>query len=200
MNSVYFDLLAVGLLLINLLLGWRFGIVGRAIALGGLYGGVAAATALGNTLLRFFGGGGAANDLYNSAWTFLGITFGVVIMVEILDALYRDRMDKVISLMFDRTAGLVGGLFVGLLEVGIIILIAFAVSDSRATADENLPSHHSDTANAVRNSLISSHIAGMNGAVQTIFAPALPTSLSSHLADPTSVSTPSPHVCVGSTC
>jgi len=95
-NSFWFDFTAVALMLINIGLGWRFGIIGRAIALGGLYGGVAAATALGNGLLRFFGGGGEANDLYNSAWTFIGITFGVVFMVEILGALYRDRVEKVI--------------------------------------------------------------------------------------------------------
>jgi uncharacterized membrane protein required for colicin V production len=192
-NSLYFDLTAVGLLLINLALGWRFGIIGRAIALGGLYGGVAAATALGNGLLRFFGGGGAANDLYNSAWTFIGITFGVVAMVEILGALYRDRVEKVISLMFDRTAGLGAGLIVGLFEVGVIVMVAFAVGEAQASSTlERLPSHHGDTANAVRNSVITSHIAGLNPAMQTFFGPALPTSLSGHLADPTAVSTPSP--------
>jgi len=193
-NSLLFDLLAVGLLLINLALGWRFGIVGRGIALGGLYGGVAAATAMGNGLLRVFGGGGAANDLYNSAWTFIGITFGVVAMVEILGGLYRDRVDKVISLMFDRTAGLVGGLVVGMLEVGVIVMVAFAVGDAIPSSGlETLPSHHDDPAKAVRNSVITSHIAGLDPAVQTFFGPALPQSLSSHLADNTAVSTPSPH-------
>ncbi len=193
MSSLYFDLLAVGLLLINLALGWRFGIVGRAIALGGLYGGVAAATALGNGLLRFFGGGGAANDLYSGAWTFIGITFGVVFMVEILGALYRDRVEKVISLMFDRTTGLIGGLVVGLLEVGVIIMVAFAVSDALpANSLEQIPGGHGDSAKAVRNSAIASHIAGLNPAMQTFFGPALPTSLSGHLADTTAVATPTP--------
>jgi uncharacterized membrane protein required for colicin V production len=193
-NSLYFDLTAVGLLLINLALGWRFGIIGRAIALGGLYGGVAAATALGNGLLRFFGGGGAANDLYNSAWTFVGVTFGVLFMVEILGALYRDRVEKVVSLMFDRTAGLVAGLVVGLFEVGVIVMVALAVGEAQPSSSlEQLPSHHGDTANAVRNSAITSHIAGLNPAMQTFFGPALPTSLSGHLEDPTAVTTPSPH-------
>ena len=193
MNSLYFDLTAVGLLLINLALGWRFGIIGRAIALGGLYGGVAAAAALGNGLLRFFGGGGVATDLYNSAWTFIGITFGVVFMVEILGALYRDRVEKVISLMFDRTAGMVAGLIVGLFEVGVIVMVAFAVGEAQASSSlEQLPAHHTDTANAVRNSVITSHIAGLNPAMQTFFGPALPASLSGHLADPTAVTTPSP--------
>jgi len=192
-NSFWFDLTAVGLMLINLALGWRFGIIGRAIALGGLYGGVAAATALGNGVLRFFGGGGAANSLYNSAWTFIGITFGVVFMVEILGGLYRDRVEKVISLMFDRTSGLLAGLVVGILEVGVIILVAFAVGNAQAAdATQQLPDHHDDTARAVRNSFITSHIAGLDPAMRDFFAPALPQDLSGHLADSTAVETPKP--------
>ena len=193
MTGFFFDLVVVGLILINLALGWRFGIIGRAIALGGLYGGVAAATFLGNGLLRFFGGGGAANDLYNSAWTFIGITFGTVIMVEILGALYRDRVEKVISLMFDRTAGLAGGLIIGVLESAVVVMVALAVGDASAVgATEQLPQHHTDTAKAVRNSLIASHVAGLDPAMQTFFGPALPNGLASHLADTTAPSTPTP--------
>lgn len=192
MNSFWFDFTAVALMLINIALGWRFGIIGRAIALGGLYGGVAAATALGNGLLRFFGGGGAANDLYNSAWTFIGITFGVVFMVEILGALYRDRVEKVISLMFDRTAGMVAGVVIGILEVGVIVMVAFAVGEAQSNALQQTPRGHTDAANAVRSSVITSHIAGLNPAMQTFFGPALPNSLSGHLIDPTSQSTPTP--------
>ncbi len=194
MTGFFFDLVVVGLILINVALGWRFGIIGRAIALGGLYGGIAAATFLGNGLLRFFGGGGAANDLYNGAWTFIGITFGVVIMVEILGGLYRDRVEKVISLMFDRTAGLVAGLVIGVLEAAVVVMIALAVGDAQAAgAAEQLPPHHADTAKAVRNPLFASHIAGLDPAMQTFFGPALPNSLGGHLADTTTPSTPKPH-------
>lgn len=194
MNSFYFDLVAVGLILINIALGWRFGLVGRALALGGLYGGVAAATALGNGVLRFFGGGGAANDLYAGAWTFIGITFGVVAAVEILGGLYRDRVEKVISLMFDRTGGMVAGLVLGVLEAAVVVMVALAVGGAQADPSlaQQLPSHHDDTAKAVRNSLISSHIAGLDSAMQTFFGPALPASLSGHLADTTAPETPSP--------
>jgi uncharacterized membrane protein required for colicin V production len=188
MNSLWIDLGAVLLILANIALGWRFGIVGRAIALGGLYGGIAAATALGNGLIRFFGGGGAANDLYTSAWTYLGIVFGVIAMVEILGALYRDRVEKLISLMFDRTSGIVGGLIVGVLEVAIVTMVATAVGDAHAsTSAQQIPADHANPASAVRNSLIGSHVAGLDPAVRTIFGPALPDSLSNHLADSTAV-------------
>jgi hypothetical protein len=187
-NSLYIDLGAVLLILANVALGWRFGIVGRAIALGGLYGGVAAATFLGNGLLRFFGGGGAANDLYTSAWTYVGIVLGVVAMVEILGAVYRERVEKLISLMFDRTAGIAGGVVVGVFEVAIITMVALAVGDAHAsTSAQQIPADHSNPASAVRNSLIGSHVAGLDPAMRTIFGPALPDSLSNHLADTTAV-------------
>ncbi|HEV7677417.1 MAG TPA: CvpA family protein [Candidatus Dormibacteraeota bacterium] len=188
MTSLWIDLGAVLLILANMALGWRYGIVGRAIALGGLYGGVAAATALGNGLLRLFGGGGAANDLYSSAWMYVGIVFAVVAAVEILGALYRDRVEKLISLMFDRTSGIVGGLIIGVFEVAIITMVALAVGDAHAsTTAQQIPADHSNPASAVRNSLIGSHVAGIDPAVRTIFGPALPESLAGHLADTTAV-------------
>jgi uncharacterized membrane protein required for colicin V production len=189
-NGLYIDLIAVALIIVNLLLGWRFGIIGRALALGGLYGGVAAATAMGNRLLRLFGGGGAANDLYASAWMYIGVVFAVIAMVEILGALYRDRVEKVISLMFDRTSGIVGGLVVGVLQAAIVMMVALAVGDaSSADPGQKLPSERGNTASAVRNSVIGSHIAGLDPALKTFFGPALPPSLAGYLADTTSAAT-----------
>jgi len=191
-NSLYIDLIAVALIIVNLLLGWKFGILGRALALGGLYGGVAAATAMSDRLLRYFGGGGAANDLYASAWTFVGVVFGVVAMVEILGALYRDRVEKVISLMFDRTTGLAAGLVVGVLQAAVVVMVLLAVGDATAAAPtQKLPAAHADTANAVRSSLFGSHIAGLDPAVKAFFGPALPQSLSGYLADTTRPATAS---------
>jgi uncharacterized membrane protein required for colicin V production len=192
MTSLYIDLIAVALIIVNLLLGWRFGIIGRALALGGLYGGVAAATAMSGRLLRLFGGGGAANDLYASAWTFIGIVVAVVAMVEILGALYRERVEKVISLMFDRSSGVVAGLVVGVLQAAVVTMVALAVGDATTTTpSQQLPAAHGDTASAVRNSAIGSHIAGLDPAVKAFFGPALPQSLSGYLADTTSVATAS---------
>jgi uncharacterized membrane protein required for colicin V production len=189
-TSLYIDLIAVALIIANLLLGWRFGIIGRALALGGLYGGVAAATAMGNRLLRLFGGGGAANDLYSSAWMFIGIVFAVIAMVEILAALYRERVEKVISLMFDRSSGVVAGLVVGVLQAAVVMMVALAVGDASAgVPGQKLPNERGNTANAVRNSVIGSHIAGLDPAVKTFFGPALPSSLAGYLADTTTAAT-----------
>lgn len=187
MNALYIDLIAASLIIVNLLLGWRFGIIGRALALGGLYGGIAMATAMGNRLLRLFGGGGVSNDLYAGAWMYIGIVFAVVAMVEILGALYRDRVEKVVSLMFDRTSGLVAGLVVGVLQAAIVVMVALAVGDvSSADPAQHLPNDRGNTASAVRNSVIGSHIAGLDPALKTFFGPALPPSLGSYLADTTS--------------
>jgi uncharacterized membrane protein required for colicin V production len=186
-SPLYIDLIAVLLILVNVLLGWRYGIIGRALALGGLYGGVAAATAMSARLLRLFGGGGAANDFYTTAWAFIGVVFAVVVMVEILGALYRDRVEKVISLMFDRTTGVVAGFVVGLLQAAVVVMVALAVGTANTSGPgQKLPTFRGDTASAVRNSVIGSHIAGLDPAVTAFFGPALPPSLSGYLADTTS--------------
>ena len=192
MNSLYIDLIAVFLIVVNILLGWKFGIIGRALALGGLYGGVAAASTQSDRLLRLFGGGGAANDLYASAWTFIAVVFIVVAAVEILGALYRDRVEKVISLMFDRTSGIAAGVVIGVLQAAVVMMVALAVGDAHQTSPtQQIPSQHGETANAVRNSLIGSHIAGLDPAVKAFFGPALPDNLSSYLAASTSTVTAS---------
>ncbi len=178
------DIVAVLLIFVNAVAGWRWGIVGRMIAFAGLYAGVAAASFLGNGIAHYFFGRGSATDLYTSAWTFVGVLAVVVVLVEILGALYGDKVRSMTALAFDRTAGLIAGGVVGFLEIGVICLVAVSVGSIKpAPGQQNLPGDRTAVANAVHSGIVGGRIYSVEPGLQDLFRPALPRDLSGHLAE-----------------
>ena len=123
----FFLLLVVG---VNCYLGWHYGLVRRAIAFAAVYAGTIAAWFVGNPLASTLGSGG----LIANAWGFVAVFAIVVVMVEILAALYCRRAPAAVVVMFDRVTGLVAGLVVGVLELGVLFLVAQAVANAPASA------------------------------------------------------------------
>ena len=181
--NILIDVVALLLLVVNVWLGWKLGVVNRAIAFAGLYGGVAAATFAGNGLAKFFHGSGTPNDLYAAAWTFLAVVAIVQVMLEILGALYHDRVRQVTSLMFDRVIGALAGGALAVLQVSIICLVALAVGDARQEGATTLPPDRTTASDAVRHGEVGRVIDGMEPGIRRMFAPALPSDLSSHLVE-----------------
>ncbi len=181
------DIAAVVIIFLNAVAGWRFGIVGRMIAFAGLYAGVAAASFLGNGIAHYVHGRGAAEDLYAAAWTFVAILVVVVLLIELLGALYGEKVRSLTALAFDRTAGLVAGGVVGFLEVGVICLVAVSVGSVKgAPGQQNLPGDRTRVANAVHNGIVGGRIYSVEPGLQDLFRPALPADLPGHLAELTS--------------
>jgi uncharacterized membrane protein required for colicin V production len=182
--KVVVDIAAILLILLNVFLGWRYGLLRRTIAFAGLFGGIAAASFAGNSISSFFRGSGKPSNLYDSATTYLLVVSGVLVMLEILGALYGDRVRDIVSLAFDRSVGAIAGAFVGFLEIGVICLVMLAVGDSTsAQTGQVLPADRGRAASAVRDGWIGGRIAGSEDFVSNIFSPALPSNLGSHLAE-----------------
>lgn len=182
---VVVDVGAILLILVNVLLGWRYGLVRRAIAFAGLFGGVAMATFAGNGISNFFRGQGNPDDLYAAATTYLLCVAAVTLMLEILGALYGDRVRDVLSLVFDRSAGALVGAAVGFFEIAIICLVMLAVGDAPQGGGHLVPSDRAKAANAVRDGLIGARIDSAERFVRDVFSPALPSDLPGHLAEAT---------------
>ena len=181
------DIAAVVIIFANCVAGWRYGIVGRMIAFAGLYAGVAGASFLGNGIAHYFHGRGTPTDLYAAAWTFVIILGVIVILVEILGALYGDKVRSITSLAFDRTAGLIAGGVVGFLEIAVICLVALTVGQTQpGPGQQDLPGNRSTVANAVNDGIIGGRIAAVEPGIKDLFKPALPTDLPGHLAELTS--------------
>jgi len=182
--TLLIDVVVVLLVFVNAAWGWRSGVVGRMIAFAGLYGGVAAASFLGNGIAHYLHGRGSADDIYAAGWSFLAVLGVCVLLVEVLAALYGDSLRSVTSLVFDRTAGLAAGAVVGFLEAAVICLVALSIGNAQSPAgSQGLPNDHTKVASAVNNGLVGGRIASVEPGVRDLFSAALPSDLSSHLAE-----------------
>ena len=183
--TLLFDVVAVVILLVNALVGWRSGVIGRCIAFAGLYGGVATATFMGNGLADYVHGRGSSGSLYASAWAFVAVVAVAVVLVEILVALYGEHIHAVSRLAFDRTAGLVAGVVVGVLEVAVLCLVGVSLGSAQPGGMPPGPPA-TTVANAVRAGIVSGRVLGVEPGVRALFSAALPADLAAHLAELTS--------------
>lgn len=176
------DLVVILVMAINIALGLRHGILRRAVALVGVFGGTALATSAGNALAGLLG---ISNRLYGNAWCFLAIFLAVVIMFETLGALYSDQLEGLMVITFDRVVGAVAGVVLGFAQVGIIYLVALAVGDVAPAPSNTVPANHAAAATAIRESTLGSIIVDLQPGVRGLFSPALPGNMADHLAEGT---------------
>jgi uncharacterized membrane protein required for colicin V production len=169
-------LLVVG---VNCLLGWRFGLVRRAIAFCAIFAGVVSATYVGNPLAAMLRPG----DLYANAWSFIGVFVVVVVMIEILAALYGEQLQKLVTVVFDRVSGLLAGGVVGVLQAGVLFLVAQAVAAVPPSAPVAVPTTHTEAAVAVDHGLLTQLVVKIEPGIQALLGPALPGSLESRLSE-----------------
>jgi uncharacterized membrane protein required for colicin V production len=165
----------------NLYLGYRSGLVRRAIALVAVFGAAVSAFTVGNAVSGTLAGG----TLYGNAWCFVGIFALVVVMLEILGALYADRISKLIHIAFDRIAGAVAGAIVGVLQIGVLFMVAIAVGSVSPTPANHVPSTHAEAKDAIDNGILSGLIVKLEPGIESLLRPAIPIDLEGHLAEGT---------------
>lgn len=181
--NIVIDVTGIFLILVNIALGIRYGLLRRVFAFGGLFGGVGLATAIGNPVAGFFHGSGTPTALYADGWSFVAIALFTTLAVEFLGALYNDRITSIASLMFDRTAAAVAGLLVGFLEIAICCVIGLAVGRAPSSDLAPAPSNRATVGNDVRSSVIGGRVNTIEGVITGIFAPVLVRDIPAHLAE-----------------
>ena len=179
------DVGAVVLLVVNVALGLRYGVVGRVIALAGVYSGVAAATFAGNGVARAVAGKNSPDDLYHAGWSFVIVFAVVVAMFEIIGALYRDKISAVVSLAFERAGGVVLALGVAFLEFAVVSMVLLAIGNASAGLGESVPPDRGKASDAVHDSTFGSAVSRADDQVHSFFSAVLPSDLASHLTEAT---------------
>lgn len=179
------DVVLVGLIALNAWLGWRTGLVRRALSFIGLYGAVGAATHIGNPL----GGVIKSGDIYANAWSFVAIMAVVIVLVEVLGHLYDQFLKRVVAVVFDRTAGLLAGATVGFFQAAMLFLVALSVGNAATSSTSTVPVTHADVANGIRDALLSGQVVKVESGVAAIFTPVLPGDLTTHLTEGTETKT-----------
>jgi uncharacterized membrane protein required for colicin V production len=107
----------------------------------------------------------------------------VIVVFEVLGALLNERLEKIVVAAFNRIAGVLVGAVVGVAEVLILFLVAISVSGPSSTT-------HTSMAQDIHSATLSGAVVRLEPQVTTLFAPALPSNLSSHFAQNAVVVTP----------
>jgi len=181
--SAVIDVVGVLLIAVNIALGARYGLLRRVFAFGGLFAGVGLGTAIGNPIARFFHGGHTPTALYADAWSFIAIALFTTAAIEVLGALYNDRITSVASLMFDRTSAVAAGAVLGFLEIAICCVMGLEVGRAPTTQLAPAPSDRSTVSDSVRSSIIGGRVNTIEGAITGLFAPVLTRNIPDHLAE-----------------
>ena len=170
LNEALADFVLVLIVGVNCFLGWRYGLVRRAIACVAVYGGTLAAYYVGDPLAASLGSG----DLMGNAWAFVAVFGVVVVMIEILAALYSDLIKRNITVMFDRATGIAAGLVVGVLELGLLFLVVQAVADAPPSTSGVPSATRATAAIAVDHGVLTQVVVDLEPGIQRLLSPALP--------------------------
>jgi uncharacterized membrane protein required for colicin V production len=177
LNEALADFVLVLIVGVNCFLGWRYGLVRRAIACVAIYGGALAAYYVGDPLASTLGDA----NLMGNAWSFAAV-FGVaVLMIEILAALYSDLINRTMTVMFDRLAGFAAGLIVGVLEFGVLILVVQAVADAPPSTSDISSATRATAAVAVDHGVLTQLVVDLEPGIQRLLSPALPGNIENRL-------------------
>ena len=187
-GQVAADALLVVVVILNVYLGVRHGLIRRVVAFAGVYLGCFAATEIGNGVAGLI----APHNVYANAWAFVAIFVAVIIAFEILGHLFNDRLQLILVVLFNRITGLVAGAFVGLAEVLVLFLVALALAGVPVTATNGVDPNRDSVAKDVQNAAFSGLVVRLAPQTRLVFAPALPGDFSGHLAQSVVPATP-PH-------
>lgn len=177
------DALLVVLILINAILGWKMGTLRRLLSFAGLYVAFLAAYYTGNGVASSFRKG----DIYANAWAFVAILVVVVLLFEVLGAVFAARLRNIAVVAFDRTAAIFVGGALGFFQALVLFLVALSVGAAHPGPGNTVPASHDTAANAIRGAVLSSRAIGAEPVVRSAVSPLVTSDLTTHLEDGTQV-------------
>src|SRR5437660_697995 len=131
----FLDLIIVVILLVNVALGWAFGLVRRIVAFAGLFAGIGAATLTSANTSAYIGTTfGIASALCAHVPTYAVIVTLAILLFEVLGAVYQRYLDMLIAPAFDRLTGILTGAVVAAFEITVILIIGVGIVKSQLAA------------------------------------------------------------------
>lgn len=169
------------LLLGNIALGYAFGIVRRAFAMVGVFAGVGAATLISpGTSSVVASTLGWQSALWAHVVTYTGIVVFMVVLFEILGAVYDRHIRALVAPLFDRLAGSLAGIAVGAFEVTLVLIIGVGLVNSSLPPGYAYPPAFFTMQQLFYTSLLAPHFLGLEPLTRAIFAMVLPGNLNQY--------------------
>ena len=177
----FLDMIIVLILLLNVALGWAFGLVRRIVAFAGLFAGVGAATLTSaNTSTYIATTFGLTSALWAHVVTYTVIVTFAIVLFEVLGAVYQRYLDAMIAPAFDRLTGTLAGAVVGTFEVTVMLIIGVGIVRAQLPASYATPPAFQTAQEWFNGSLLAGHFYGLEPLTKAIFSLVLPSSISGY--------------------
>jgi uncharacterized membrane protein required for colicin V production len=175
------DAAIIGILVLNVMLGYAYGIVRRVVALIGVFAGVGGATLTSaNTSTYLSGILGTGSAMWAHVITYTLIVVFVVVLFEVLGAVYQRWINQLIAPLFDRLSGIMAGLVVGALEVTLLLILGIGLINTNLPAGYVYPPAFFTMQQLFYGSLFAPHFYGLEPVTRAIFAMVLPGNLGTY--------------------
>ncbi len=177
----FLDLIIIVILLLNVALGWAFGLVRRIVAFAGLFAGVGAATLTSaNTSTYIATTFGITSALWAHVVTYTVIVTFAIVLFEVLGAVYQRYLDAMIAPAFDRLTGILAGVVVGAFEVTVMLIIGVGIVRSQLPPGYAYPPAFLTAQEWFTGSLLAPKFYGLEPVTRAIFSLVLPSSISAY--------------------
>jgi hypothetical protein len=174
----FLDLMIVATLVINIVLGVRFGVMRRLVAFAGLFLGVGAATLVSaNTAVHVASTFGLTSALWAHVVTYIGIVVGSVLLFEILGMVYARFLESLVAAMFDAASGGLLGAALGVIEVSLGLYIGIGLINTALPTGYAYPPSFIRAQELIIGSFFAPHFFGLFPLTRVIFAAVLPNSI-----------------------
>lgn len=175
------DLLIMFVLILNVGLGWAFGLVRRIVAFGGLFAGIGAATLTSvGTSTYVANTFGITSALWAHVVTYAVTVLFAIVLFEVLGAVYQRYLDQLIAPAFDRLTGVLAGAVVGSLEITVMLILGVDLVKSSLPGSYAIPPAFVTAQELFSGSLLAPHFYALEPLTRTIFSLVLPSSIGSY--------------------
>jgi uncharacterized membrane protein required for colicin V production len=171
---VFFDAVIILYALLNIFLGFRYGLFRRAIQIGAFYLGMLLAQALSPGFSEQFGYNTGPHPASAHFGVFLAILFGMVIVAEILGFAYADALGFMSSLLGDRFFGAAAGLIASVLQLAVILYLFGQLVNTQLPTGGSQAAIISTSQDQVQQSLLVKQIKKTQDLSLFFFRPVLP--------------------------
>jgi uncharacterized membrane protein required for colicin V production len=117
------DAIVIIYVLINAFLGFRFGLFRRIIHIGAFFLGLLLAQAVSPGFAQMGNFHTGSHPIDGHFLAFMGILFGLVVIVEAIMFGFADALEAMNALIFDRFFGLVIGSIAAVFEMGVVLYL-----------------------------------------------------------------------------
>jgi uncharacterized membrane protein required for colicin V production len=175
------DLLIIGMLLVNAVLGWMFGLVRRIVAFVGLFAGIGAATLTSPGTSTYVANTfGITSPLWAQVVAYTATVAFAVILFEALGAVYQRYLDQLVAPAFDRLTGVLAGVVLGAMQVTVLLILGVDLVKSQLPSAYAIPPAFVTAQQLFNGSLLAPHFYALVPLTRTIFSLVLPSSIGSY--------------------